>query len=59
MTAPDEHWTIDGVDAAAVRAADSDDRSRLWDALVTVVGADEASRLWLSIFAETDAPRTG
>lgn len=48
-----------GTDAAAVRAASEVDRSRIWHDMVAELGPDEASRRWLAIFAETDAPRTG
>lgn len=50
---------IDDLDPTVVRAADEADRSLIWADLVTKFGRTEASRVWLAIFAATDAPRTG
>ena len=50
---------MDDVDAAAVRAADDDERARIWVRWVAEFGQAEASRRWLAIFAATDAPKTG
>jgi hypothetical protein len=45
--------------AEAVRSADEGERRRIWADWVEKFGAPEASRLWLAIFAATDAPKTG
>ena len=50
---------LEDFDAEAVRSADEDDRARIWSDWVAEFGHAEASRRWLSIFAATDAPRTG
>lgn len=50
---------LDDFDGDAVRSADEIDRARIWADWVNEVGPAEASRRWLSIFAATDAPRTG
>jgi len=42
-----------------VRSANEAERRRIWAAWVAKFGAAEASRLWLAIFAATDAPKTG
>ena len=43
----------------AVRSASEEELSRIWATWVEKFGSSEASRRWLSIFAATDAPRTG
>jgi hypothetical protein len=50
---------MDDIDALEVRAADEAGRSRIWADWVMKFGRTEASRRWLTIFAATDAPRTG
>lgn len=50
---------MDDRDAERIRSADESDRSRIWAEWVATLGHEEASRRWLSIFAATEAPRTG
>jgi hypothetical protein len=50
---------IEDFDADTVRSADETERARIWAMWVEQLGHAEASRRWLSIFAATDAPRTG
>ncbi len=50
---------MDDIDAERVRSADESDRSHIWSEWVSRFGHEEASRRWLSIFAATDAPKTG
>jgi hypothetical protein len=50
---------METLDAEFVRSADEDERRRIWADWVKEFGASEASRLWLAIFAATDAPKTG
>lgn len=50
---------MDVLDEELVRSADEEERRRIWATWVDKFGATEASRLWLAIFAATDAPRTG
>ena len=50
---------MEALDAEAVRSADEGERRRIWAEWVENLGASEASRRWLAIFAATDAPKTG
>jgi hypothetical protein len=50
---------MDEVDPEVLRAADADERARIWARWVSEFGSAEASRRWLEVFAATDAPKTG
>jgi hypothetical protein len=50
---------MDDIDAEELRSASEVERIRIWAEWVTKLGHEQASRRWLSIFAATDAPRTG
>ncbi len=50
---------VEIIEEQSVRSADEEERCRIWATLVNKFGAAEASRLWLAIFAATDAPKTG
>jgi len=58
-TLSDGRQLMETLDAEFVRSADEDERRRIWADWVKEFGASEASRLWLAIFAATDAPKTG
>lgn len=50
---------MDILEEELVRSADEEERRLIWATWVNKFGSAEASRLWLAIFAATDAPRTG
>jgi|GEM_PF-6196755 hypothetical protein len=56
---PDGSSATDEECADVLRSANDYERELIWNEWVKKFGAEEASRRWLSIFAATDAPRTG